>query len=324
MERVYIHSLIQPIQNCVELQGKPKIVIVQACRLDNNNDQSSWISNTPNRVSQASTKRIPKDTIIIYASVPGTPAIRPSVGPSRLIELLSDNLGKYGKWYDFQTITELVCKEMTEDEEIEARGEKYSLCPSVELTLAKKIVFFPECILNTPKAPIGVASIVIDIGHSTDKKLEEYLKQTAKHYLSEGWPVTISISTLWPSDTRRPITRSGEFGSVNDYSEKIQFADGQISIGMSNLPYSRLQEKALFLNVKPYHTVTGLRCQWRETIRQEGKCVHNYQYTRDFYFNSKGHRSVIGNGERSVINENDEVDITVEISSVKPIPISFN
>ena len=333
MVKMPFHELINPIQNCLELLHKPKIIVVQACRGYYNISQTERIEYSMDSVMDPVGERYyngGKDTIIIYASVPGTPALKPKSNPSkpsRLIELISKYLGTYGESHDFQTITEMVCKEMTEDEvnvdmgpRRSKRFKKCALCPSTEITLTKKIAFFPNVI--SPQMnfnAINVPHLGISIGTQHEKKLSSDIMDMSAKQLNKGWPITICLKTFWASEKRHTgyaKLLSQSFESYNNYSEKILFDHGVISIGMTDRIYNDSQKESRFyLNVKPNAGVNGLCCRWTETIVsiQSSKCLHHDEYTHNFA-NNFGHLTVL----ETHITENEEIDIRVEIFVVTP------
>lgn len=209
----------------------------------------------------------------------------------------------------------MVCNEMTEDEEFlgdvpitrseeKRRNDLFSLCPSVELTLRKKIIFFPDCMsqINLLNVPLSIT-----LRASNQPELSKKLKELAYRHVNEERPIILCFKTTWPRK------------NINGYSEKIQFSHGYINIGMTNRQINNNSPKNsrsyMYLNVIPNDSKEGLSCRWTERIFHFGMCLHQDKCSHKFY--TQGHCSVLDNS----ISENAEVEIVVEISSVAPIII---
>lgn len=136
--RIYIEEIIDIVKGTISLAGKPKIVIIQACR-GNTKDGGIEIDASPERGSLFLPEIIPTmaDFLIFYSTVPGYVSYRCSKNGSWFIQSLVKVLKKLSRTMDLLTMMTIVNQSVARM--ISDDKEKQISCVTSMLT--KKVYF---------------------------------------------------------------------------------------------------------------------------------------------------------------------------------------
>ena len=151
-QNISLAELLAPVLECRELIGRPKIIIIQACRGDFNSDQGMMADNPTVDRERGRLYHSTRDKFIFYSSSPGNLSWCHPTRGSVFIEHLTRALNEYGHTSDLEFIANKVCQTMTDENEfsviINNQTQRVLLAPVVEHCLRFKVLFEPSSCAN--------------------------------------------------------------------------------------------------------------------------------------------------------------------------------
>jgi len=146
---IQLTKLMEPIRDCEELIGKPKILIVQACRGSTFDEGKQLMMQDGGHETdgQSVTILVEADFLYIYSSAPGYVSFQNPNSGSWLIGELCSVLEKYHKEEDMLTMLTRVCNHLAffraSKTPSNLKTNNLKQIPSITTTLTKILKFTP-------------------------------------------------------------------------------------------------------------------------------------------------------------------------------------